>query len=261
MRIRFVGKVCVSDDEFERNHAYGLSLGLPFVTSESKSGKRVAAVGGGPSLPRHLDTLRAWDGPIWATNGAWTWLRDRGIEATFFAMDPQPISAFGDGFCLQGVKSAIVGSALHRSVFDALAGADVRLFDSGDASRGGMYSSTAITAAPAVAVMAGHAGVRFFACDSSFLEQTHAYDNIPSELMLIVVCGGERFLTDPPLVLQAEFIAQVQAARPRFVQVEDDGFLGALVRHNGEYSVDAVTSALGEKMKPIHHPKAAPAVC
>lgn len=249
MSITFVGRICVPLEELAANHAYGMSLGLPFVASDGKSGKRVAAVGGGPSLPSHFDELRAWDGPIWAANGAWTWLRDRGVDATFFAIDPQPISAFGDGFSLAGVKRAIVGTAVHRTLFDALAGADVRLFNS---SRGGMFCSTAITAAIAVAVMDGHAGVKFFACDSSFVEQTHAYLNLPNELMMIVECGGERFLTEPALAMQAEFIAKVQAARPRFVQVADDGFLGALIRNNGEYHIEIVSPALAAKMQ--HYP-------
>ena len=63
--------------------AHTATLGLSSIGQAGAVRDRVAVVGGDPSLYRHLNELRAFDGEVWAINGAWHVLQQAGIDATF----------------------------------------------------------------------------------------------------------------------------------------------------------------------------------
>ena len=129
-------------------------------------------------------------------------------------------------------------------MFDALKGAEIRLFDPSIGN--GMVATYTI----APAAILGHSGVKFFGCDSSVGMTTHAYTHEPGTLgFAIVECGGEVYLTDPGLLIQAELLCKMKQECPRFIEETGDGFLGALIRNGGKYEVTGVTRTLYEQLE------------
>lgn len=221
MAIVFRHAPCVSAGEMRRNVRHTKTLGLPSVEYAGN----VAVVGGGPSLIHHIDELKAWAGPIWAINGTWAWLKDRGVKATFFTIDPKPQPLkFGPG------DSALVASVGCAELFNSLAGGYVRTFDLGfhDTHTG----VTSATAAPHLAIRMGHRSVTFFGCDSSFGDDgSHVYDDDLPFGMIDVHVGGELFETKPEFVMQADDLAALCRELPGFHRNRSGGLLAALIAH------------------------------
>lgn len=226
MKITFRGVGCVNEADMESNHQNSLASGYPFIQHGKGIKQRVAAVGGGPSIEKHLEELRAWRGPIWAVNATSIWCRERGIDATAFVLDPQDdVHQF-----VKGATKALVGTGVHPTTLDALKGADIRLFNTGPKNGIGACG-TAVTVVPTLAGRMGYAGVKFFGCDSSYgPEKSHAYFHWHNPLALKVKCGDEIFITDPALVIQVEALFKLINMFPHFLSATDDGFLGALLR-------------------------------
>jgi hypothetical protein len=220
MAIVFRSEPCVPVEEMRRNVEHTRTLGLPSVEYAG----HVAVVGGGPSLADHLDELKAWEGPIWAINATWLWLKERGVKAAFFTVDPKP-QAWLVG---AGVESAIVATVGSAELLASLAGAHIRTFNLGvEEVHSGVTSATAT---PHLAIQMGHRSVTFFGCDSSFWgEDTHVY---PAELggdRILVGVGDQAFETKPEFVMQAEDLAVLCRELPMFHQNRSGGLLAALI--------------------------------
>lgn len=222
MGVVFRSEPCVPVEEMARNVAHAKTLGLPAVEYAGD----VAVVGGGPSLADCLDELRAWTGPIWAINGTWAWLKERGIAATFFTVDPKPQAWLK----LAPGESALVATVGSADLFRSLSGGNVRTFDLGmhDINCG----VTSATATPHLAVKMGHTSVTFFGCDSSFSnDATHVYPvAIPADL-IAVEAGGREFLTKPEFIMQAEDLAALVRELPGFCRNRSAGLLAALIEN------------------------------
>lgn len=230
MAIVFRSEPCVPVEEMRRNAEHTKTLGLPSVEYAG----HVALVGGGPSLADHLDELRAWEGPIWAINGTWQWLKDRGVKATFFTVDPKPQAWLK----LERGESALVATVGSAELFASLAGGNVRTFNLGfDDVHTGVTSATA---APHLAVKMGHRSITFFGCDSSFGDyETHVYpSDVPSDLFLVQASGNE-FATKPEFVMQAEDLARLCRELPVFHRNRSGGLMAALIE-NPEWDVVGV---------------------
>jgi len=186
---------CVPVEVMRANAAHVRTLGLPSVEYAG----HVAVVGGGPSLADHLDELRAWNGPIWAINATWAWLKEQGVKATFFTIDPKPQPSIR----LQRGDSALVASVGCAELFASLRAGNVRTFDIAfDVADGVQTGVTSATATPHLAVKMGHASVTFFGCDGSF-EGHDAYvypTDLPADLV-VVEAGGRGFATKPELIM------------------------------------------------------------
>lgn len=87
LRVNYAVTVPVSDEDIRANVAYCRKMGVPFVRESSKTGRKMAVVGGAPTLEKHLDELRNFDGDIYGINDTCEWLIERGIDAIFFTAD------------------------------------------------------------------------------------------------------------------------------------------------------------------------------
>jgi hypothetical protein len=196
VKIEFTSVGCVPAVDLERNEDYARRLGFPKWSPAAS--QRLAVVGGGPSIADHMEELAAWDGDIWAINGAFKWCAGHGIDAVFFTIDPQPATTL----LAVNVERAILATTCHPSLFDALRVADVEAFKLGPAG------ATTATAAPFFAAEKGYRSVTFFGCESSYGGETHAYQHDKRDLrsLLRVRCNGQEFLTTPDMLMQTEFL-------------------------------------------------------
>jgi hypothetical protein len=190
---------------------------------EVPSAKPLAIVGGGHSVASHIAELQDWQGDIWAINGAWEWCRDRDIEATMFSIDPLP----GLADVARRCTSAILASCCDPSVFEAMAGQDVTIFDMLlDGTRNG---PTSLSTSPIVGLMAGYAEFHLFGADSSYASATHVYKNDDVDYKMVVKVGDAEFMTEPEFLMQAEFLAQMVRDCGKFVKLRSSGLVRALV--------------------------------
>lgn len=232
MRIDFRGLGCVSSETADRNLAYSATLNLRPV---SASRERLAIVGGGPSITQHTDELRAWNGEVWAINGAFQWCRAHGIDAAFVTIDPMPVQ--NHLFTLEGVTRAILSPECDPSLFKSLAKADIQLFPV--RARG----ATTATAVPTVAVSAGYREVHFFGCESSYSTQTHAYQNWEHEEWLELATKHATFKTKAEFFMQAQWLAGIINAAPNVFKDRSGGLLRALIE-DPEWDITALSPAI-----------------
>lgn len=203
----------------ERNTALARALGLP----EVERAGHVAVVGGGPSLVGNLDVLRSWEGPIWAVNETFMWLKARGIKSTFFTADPKP----QPWLKAERGDSALV--ALHGSpeLFASLSEAYVRTYRLADDAV--HCGPTTATAASHLALWMGHRSVTFFGCDSSFEGSGYVHDRAPPG-DLIEVRADRVYLTKPEFLMQADNLAAF-CREFAFCKNRSGGLLKALVEN------------------------------
>jgi len=208
-----------------RNILHAKSLGLPPVGPRSGV---LHVVAGGPSIADHIDEIRAHDGETWAVNGAWRWLYNHGIPATFFSCDSNPSLVA----LTEGADRAILATMVDPVVFEALRGADVRVFDTGLIA--GVHTGpTSATSIPALAIAAGFSRVGFFGCEGSYRgDATHAYeDGAANPWRCIVECGGEQFATEAEYQMQSRYLSDLIRAAPGVFQERSGGLLRAMVAH------------------------------
>jgi len=218
-------------------------LGLPLISEAGPVAPRLALVGGSPWAKNYLDELKAWDGEIWAVNGAFGWCLDNGIDATFYTIDPAPT--------LQGLasraKRAVLATSCHPDVFAAVDG-PIEVFPFKELPSG----STSACTAPMAAAARGHAHITLFGCESSFEARIHGYDWPEGhESFVIVECGGKEYRTTPQLIMQAEYLSEIGREIPSFIDVRGCGFLPALIEH-GDYEVLRVSQDIMEKIQHGH---------
>lgn len=250
------GQLPVTMEQYIDNVKRASVNGVPEVEKYALGKRRVALVAGGPSINDHVDTLKAWDGEVWAVNGAYGWCMERGIEATLLAIDPHEIVLRW----ARGAHKAILGNTCAPEVFELLKGADVRQVRLGIGAILGM-SSTA-TSVPHLAAHAGASHVTFFGCESSFVGDSHAYQDRLNELIaerlhedrndhIIITCGGEDYLTVPDFYRQAGELAGMIRELPWFLAEESGGLLRAMIENKGEHRVKWIAESYAEGMSPV----------
>ena len=232
MRIEFTSIGCVPAADLARNEDYARRLGFPKWSPAAS--QRLAVVGGGPSIAGHVEELAAWDGDIWAINGAFKWCARQGIDAVFFTIDPQPATTL----LAIGVDRAFISIQCNPSLFEALRDSDVEAFAVGPAG------ATTATAAPFAATEKGYRSVTFFGCESSFGEATHAYGNRDLKSLMRVRCNGREYLTTPDMMMQAEFLGELIREIPMFAE-RSGGLLSAFIV-DPEIDVIAATPLIHE---------------
>lgn len=245
------GELPVDAGEVLANAAKNKLLGHKTYRSW-RGAQRLAVVGGGPSINEHLDTLRGWDGDVWAINGAWKWCRDNGIEATFFACDPHPIVSQW----ASGASRALLEISCHPSAFDVLS--DIYTFDA-DVENGGIASvASTASCAPHLAIRMGYRSVTFFGCESSYPPNaSHAYMNEARSEQMIVRCNGEDYLTAPDLFLQAIGLSEFIRGVPEFLSEKCGGLLRAMVsdpKTHVAWLSQSLVDSLEKPSKPLVSP-------
>lgn len=239
-KITFRARSVVDPAIIERNKAENRGGGHPLIGTLGPVSPRLAVVGGGPSVLDHVDELKAWDGEVWAVNGALPWCDSIGVDAALFTIDPKESLVS----IARQAKRAVLGSSCAPSMFSAVDG-PVELFPLGIYPNG----SSSASCAPMAAAARGHAHVTLFGCESSFTDRIHAYSWADTHSSRVLVeCGGTEYLTNPQLIMQAEYIAEIAREIPSFVDVRGRGFLPALIEH-GDYSVLKVSQDIMESVR------------
>lgn len=251
MRINFEGVMPVAHEELLKHIAYGRSLGYPEVREAEPHGRRLAVVGGGPSISEHLDEIREFT-DIWAINGACRFLRERGIDSTLLALDPCDFLAPR----VSGAKKALLATRCHPEVFKALEGADITVFEAaGDAENGMWASCAAATVAFHMGTTLGYRKMVFFGCEGSFSEggDSHAYMD-EAELQdyrFVVECGGKRYVTAPDIYMLTQQMAVFFRLSINGSFTERSGGLLRALIENDEHDIVEVSSKLASELKQV----------
>jgi hypothetical protein len=248
-KIAFEGTVPVSHDELMQHVAYAKSLHYPEVREQEPHGRRLAVVGGGPSIVDRLDEIREFT-DIWAINGACRFLREHGIESTLLTLDPCDFLAPR----VSGATKALLATRCHPDTFKTLAGADITVFDAVNDTQNGLWAScSTVTVVFHLATVLGFRKSVFYGCEGSYSEKTHAYMD-EAELQdyrFVVECGGKQYLTAPDLYMLTTQMAMFfrLAINESFTE-RSGGLLRALIE-NEEHNIVKVSRALLASLKPI----------
>lgn len=228
----------------EANKSFSRGLGLPTISERERPS--LAVVGGSPSLWRYRQKLESWVGDIWACGSAFPWCYEQGLDATFFCIDPLPVMAAS----ARKARRAILATSCDPSVFKALKGAEIEVFETFAEPGRTNHGCTAATAAPWVALQMGYRDVWFVGCDSSFVDETHQYKDDAPKDRIVVRVGGNDYLTTPGLYLQAQHLARIISTFPDFFACVDGGLLSAMVNAEEGSAADvvAVSRALVDRV-------------
>jgi hypothetical protein len=248
------GRIPVAHEDIRRNVRHAAGLGLKTYRDVAPHpSRRLAVVGGGPSIEQHALALRTFDGEIWAINGAYGWCRERGIEATLFALDPHPIVAKW----AKGAHKALVDVVCDPSVFETLKDADVTVFDCGADDGQICARGATATAAPHLACRMGYHEVTFYGCECSYpAGGSHAYMHEERDEQLLVACNGEEFLTGTDFYIYAIELARFIRELPGFLKEESGGLLRAMVA-SPEFHIRWVSEALANGISRVGQDEAA----
>ncbi|MFO1183593.1 MAG: FkbM family methyltransferase [Bauldia sp.] len=227
---------------------------LPWFDFAPDRAEAAVIVGGGPSLAESRDALvalRALGCPLWALNGAHSWLVEAGLapdvtvlldarpETAAFVTPPAPGTTY------------LVASQCDPAVFEALAGAKVVLFHNQTPGAVDLLARIAPREKPvhlfaagttvgmkalALARRSGHRAFHLYGMDSSYCDGAgHAYPQPQNagEPLLDVLCGTRTFRAAPWMVTQvADFqdLARTLVAEGCTLAVAGDGLLAEVAR-------------------------------
>lgn len=247
MKIAFTGTPPVSAEGMRKNFEHCHSLGVPVIQKQEVHDRPLAIVGGGPSIVDEVETLKAWKGDIFAVNGACGWLRERGVDSTFFSVDPCPIV----GDWAQGATKALVVSRCDPIAFEVLKDADVKVFDLIQDREGGMICGTSTaTAAFNVAAELGYRDVTFFGCESCYGEKSHAYQHEERDHRLLVKCGELEYHTAPDFYVQAQELSTVIKMFRSHFKERSGGLLRAMIE-NEDHDITKISRSLRDELTPV----------
>lgn len=220
-------------------HAHGLDLPYPKPTGR----RRLAVMGGGPSVADHIEEIRHFDGDLWIIGSCYPWARQQGLDGVYFNIDPSENCAVD----CAGAGKAILGSAVHPAVFAVLREADVSVFDLIDSDSRLNHGVTTATAVPELALILDYTDIVFYGCESSFSDDMHAYEHEVTSKWLVVESDGKTFSTRPDYFAQAEFLATIIRRFPQYFSERSGGFLRAMVS-TMEWEFTHATRALYETL-------------
>jgi hypothetical protein len=247
VKIEFQGEVPVSHEDMLRHVEHAKALGLPFVTDQAQHDRRLAVVGGGPSIVEHLEEIRQYDA-IWAINGACRFLREHGIESTLLSVDPCDFLAPR----VSGAKRALLATRCHPDTFSALEGADITVFHLSNDDPSGLWVSCAsVMVAFHLAATLGYRKTVFYGCEGSFNERSHAYMDEPElqDFRFVVECEGKRYHTAPDLyMLTTQMAALMRHAINDSFTERSGGLLRALIECE-EHDIVEVSPLLQKSLR------------
>lgn len=242
MKIEFRSDGCVESSVIQDNVSHSRSLGLPYPKPTGK--KRLAVVGGAPSVRARVDEIRAFDGDVWVIGSAYPWAKSQGITGVYFSIDPIEDGAQD----CEGADKAILSSCVSPLVFERLQGKDVSVFDLIETTERLNHGVTTATAVPELALILDYVEVVFYGCESCFENESHAYRDDANPVWLTVECGGESYKTRPDYLMQCEYLSMMLRRFPQFFKEESGGLLRQMTKHL-EYDVTHVSTALYSKLK------------
>jgi hypothetical protein len=250
---------CVVDADGRQKHVdSALARGLPWCIRRKERKGKVAIVASGPSATDYIDLLKDWDGEIWGINGAFVWLRKRGVNPTaFIGLDPEEM--LKDYLIETPDVTYYLAVQVHPGVFDHLSGKNVKLWFpadsqvkypscavwSGPSSNVVFGGSTCLGRAPNLAWILGYREVHLFGGDSSFTNKSHVYGDqgeLPAGAFPFDL-NGQIFITTRQMLQQAcEFAEQMvewarpgdDGSQPLSVYLYGEGLMQEIYRQNFE---------------------------
>lgn len=228
LRAKYVGPVLLST-LWDDNQTYAFDLGIPLLQPMAgTNGRKLAVVGGGHSAKhfiqeyRHLG--REWD--VWGINAMASYLVRKGIPASYYSIDGQPVPRED----MRDVTKAVVATTVHRSVLDRFV-RNVELFNfkpfRGDP--GFLPGPSSAATAPTVAtVFKGYEQVAFFGCEGSYDRTSHINKMENRGDYLQVMAGGKTFFTHVDLLLQSEVLAKLIDLYPNVLLDASGGLLAGM---------------------------------
>lgn len=242
---RYFSNTCVVDSPGRRkNFESVLARGLEVCGQLPEREGALAVVGSGPSVRGLLWELADWPGEVWAINGAYDYLQDKGIVPDgFFGIDPLPgLAAY---LRRPNEKTTFyIASMCDPAVFDALAGYQVKLwhaagedtFPKGHWIVGG--GTTAITRAPYFALLRGWRDITLYGADSSFADDGSEYcykwgsyeHDIAQPKHKIMVNGEGPFVSEVGLLKQASQLYSLHERFRGMLKFRCEGLLDAYMR-------------------------------
>lgn len=230
----------VSQEDRDANAVIIATLGLP----KHRGAGRLAVVGGGPSIRHHIDELKAWDGQIWAANGAINWCLDHGIKAHFYTADASPLHAWP--YDMMRVAKAVLAPDVSPDIVEFLLEIGAQVTLTGQIQSG----PTSVNASDYLSLDCGYTSITYFGCEGSFDNgNTHAFASVPLPDWMEVVVGGEHYRTKAEFLSQAIMLANVIREFPHIYSEKSGGLLRAMVEHGIDYDVHMVSHSLYAKLK------------
>ncbi len=220
------------------------NVGVPLVQITAPHSRKLAIVGGGPSVQVKLNKLRKWKGDIWAINATTSYLTRKGIKNTLVSVDPCTL-AQDDLEAHKGAENAILGACCDPRLFAAYSGRAQSFFTRPNARAPFVASggNTTATRLPLVAHALGYENITFFGCEGSYVDDSHIDQNKRSERRLYILTGGVRYCTEPHFMVQSEWLADLIAKYPANCHEDSGGLLRAMIRHP-DWTVLGVSDAM-----------------
>jgi hypothetical protein len=238
-------QIAATQEQIEKNIRHAYTLGLPIVSELAKdNGKTVSICGGGTSLENTVDELT---GEVWALNGTYQWLVERGIiPDAVFMFDAHPVMADYVSKPMRGI-TYYVASHSAPSVFEALYGYEVKVFHAfigceiahiieelnwhAPIFHGGSATSTR---APYIAYGLGYREIHIHGADSSLKAGLSHVDRNEEYDILDVTCYDEKFQTHAWMAAQAkELLGMKNTLKDAKIIVHGDGLLPHIAKANG----------------------------
>lgn len=237
------GYLPVTDEQLNKNIETARGLGCKKL--EPGPSVPLAIVGGGPTINDHVETLKNWNGHVWAINGAWKWCDERGIDATFCSVDPDPIVAKW----AKGAKRALLATQCPPEAFETLKDADVITYEAGTEIKA--VTGTTVSTLIYAGIVTKHSEITLFGCESCYLPaSSHAYMREDRAEEMIVSCCGNFYLTAPDFYFQARALAETINGLGGYLKEESGGLLRAFVR-DPKHWIAWMSEATVKAMRPV----------
>ena len=236
----------------DRHEAWAQANDIPLVPISAPHSRKLAIVGGGPSVRSKLAKLRKWKGDIWAINATVYYLARKGISATLVTVDP--ITLTDEDFeAHTGGKDALLAACCDPRLFEEYAGRVQAFY-----TRPSPYApfvadgaNTTATRLPMLAIKMGYRDMTFFGCEGSYEDESHITENKRSAKRLYIQAGSMRYCTEPHFMLQSEWLAGLLTKYPDRVRDESGGLLRAMCRHP-DWTVIGVSDAMKTHLEASH---------
>ena len=246
MRFHFVSRAEHGDNIGPHEDA---NAGVPLVHITAPHSRKLAIVGGGPSVQSKLAKLRRWKDDVWAINATTSYLTRKGIRNTLISVDPCALTP-EDYEAHKGAQSAILAMCCDPKLFAAYAGKAQAFYTRPTPKApfvAGGGNSTA-TRMVLVAHSLGYDDITFFGCEGSYIEASHVDQNKRSDKRLYILAGGVRYCTEPHLMQQGQWLAELIIKFPTHCREESGGLLRAMIQHP-DWTVLGVSDAMKRHME------------
>ena len=220
----------------------------PRVQMAPPHGRKLAIVGGGPLVAHDLPELQAWHGDVWGINHTAGWLVENGIDAMMVSVDPQPWTPPAN------VRRALLATCADPSVFEQLAGKDVKAFDLHETALGGIFGGcTTATRMPILALRMGYTDISFFGCEGSYSGDRDHVDRHNGEAMeLIIRAGGNDYRCETGLLIQCQDFAAIFGTFGNFFKNRSGGLLKAMIENPDTWEIVAVSAAMRDHLEKVN---------